>query len=128
MVSANTRGHALELFQFEEIGVGLVLGEPDFERGAEHLVLRHGRRTRVPARRLRYPLELSARGGILRPCSHFEARHGAIDTVDNCPNRRRRAIGPPVRILLILILIKVLELLHSVLLLILLFRGWVVYP
>ena len=42
MVSANTRGHALELFQFEEIGVGLMLGEADFERGAEHLVLCHG--------------------------------------------------------------------------------------
>ena len=48
MVSANARGHALELFQFEEIRVGLVLGEPNFERGAEHLVLRHGRCPRVP--------------------------------------------------------------------------------
>ena len=59
MIDANTRGYTLELFQFEEIGVGLVLREPDFERGAEHLVLRHGRRTSVPARRLRHPLKLS---------------------------------------------------------------------
>ena len=128
MVSANTRGHALELFQFEEIGVGLVLREPDFERGAEHLVLRHGRRTRVPARRLRHPLELSGRGGILRARSHFEASHGAVDTVDDCPNGRRRAIGPPVRILFIFILTKVLILLHRMLLPVLLFRRRVAYP
>ena len=127
MVGTNTRGHTLELFQFVEIRVGFVLGDAYFERGAEHLVLGHCRSTRMPARRLRHSLELSERSGLLRTRSHFEARHGAVDTVDNCPNGRRRTIGPPVRILFILILIKVLELLHSMLLLVLLLRSWVIY-
>ena len=129
MKCTDPRGHSLELFQFEEIRVGFVLGEADLERRAQLLVLGHGRGTRVPARRLRHSLQFTRRGGVFRPCGHFKTGHGAVDTIHNCPNGRRRSIRPPVRILLILILLstEVLELLN-VLLPVLLFRGRVVDP